>query len=136
MSLGFQTRVAEVVTIDFRNFKLVAPIELTGPDGTRYRMPAGGPSDLASVPRAFWDLLPPFGEYALEAFAHDAAYQNWLERWDNAGGWVKAGLTKPQCDELFGWLMAQNPRISAADRSILYHAVVECGAHAFKADRS
>ncbi len=135
MTPGFQTRIAETVTTDFRNFKLTKSIELYGPDGAYYKMPVGAPSDLASVPQEFWTLLPPFGEYALEAYAHDGCYQNWLQKWDGTQ-WVKAALTKPESDSLFDWLMSLNKNITEAQAQILYHAVVECGMHAFKEDRA
>ena len=37
-------------------------------------VPAGFATDFASVPRAFWRLLPPFGEYMLAAVVHDYLY--------------------------------------------------------------
>ena len=37
-------------------------------------LPAGFCTDFASVPRAFWRLLPPWGEYMLAAVAHDFMY--------------------------------------------------------------
>lgn len=34
-------------------------------------VPAGTRSDLASVPRFFWRVLPPFGQYSRAAIVHD-----------------------------------------------------------------
>lgn len=38
----------------------------------RFTIPAGFRTDLASVPRVFWSVLPPFGDYAPAAVLHDA----------------------------------------------------------------
>ena len=37
-------------------------------------LPAGFKTDFASVPRAFWRILPPWGEYMLATVAHDFMY--------------------------------------------------------------
>lgn len=131
---GFSTRIAETVTTDFRHFKLVTAILFTDVNGDQYQMPVGAPSDLASVPAAFWPELPPFGEYALEAYLHDGAYQNWLLKSVN-GVWVKAALSKPDCDSLFYRAMDMNPNITEAQKEILYNAVAIAGGHSFNEDR-
>ncbi len=41
-------------------------------------VPAGFVTDLASVPRIFWTLLPPDGKYAKAAIIHDYLYDNAL----------------------------------------------------------
>ncbi|ECX4466036.1 DUF1353 domain-containing protein [Salmonella enterica] len=41
-------------------------------------VPAGFITDLASVPRVFWTLLPPDGKYAKAAIIHDYMYDNAL----------------------------------------------------------
>lgn len=136
MNPGFQTRIAATVTTDFRNFKLLRTIEFMDTDGARYQLPVGASSDLASVPPMFWPLLPPFGEYALEAYLHDGLYQNWLLKWDGVN-WVKAAfMTHQPCDELFDRAMSLNPNISPEQRQVLYRAVSEFGWHAFAEDRS
>lgn len=38
-------------------------------------VPAGFVTDLASVPRALWSILPPHGQYAKAAIVHDYLYQ-------------------------------------------------------------
>lgn len=134
MPIGFHTRYCETVTTDFRIFKFLTAIELTDTNGDRYKIPVAGYTDLASVPRVFQGVLPPSGEYALEAATHDGGYQNWLLKWDG-NSWVKANLTKQECDGLFWRLMQLNQNITTAQKEILYNAVVLCGAHAFKEDR-
>lgn len=38
-------------------------------------VPAGFKTDLASIPRFFWRILPPFGKYDKAAVVHDFLYQ-------------------------------------------------------------
>src|SRR5207244_11357945 len=48
-----------------------------GQDQQQYaavQAPAGFVSDLASIPRAFWSLLRPDGDYAYAAILHDYLY--------------------------------------------------------------
>ncbi|HII0646390.1 TPA: DUF1353 domain-containing protein [Salmonella enterica subsp. enterica serovar Yopougon] len=51
-------------------------------------VPAGFVTDLASVPRIFWTLLPPDGKYAKAAIIHDYLYDNALR-------------TKKEADRIF-----------------------------------
>ncbi|MBC6572515.1 DUF1353 domain-containing protein [Escherichia coli] len=51
-------------------------------------VPAGFITDLASVPRIFWVLLPPDGRYAKAAIIHDYLYDNALR-------------TKKEADRIF-----------------------------------
>ena len=112
----FSTRVASTDTVDFRHFVLTAGVEYLSLAGDLYRLPCFGKSDLASIPRPLWALLPPAGEdgaeYALSAFGHDLAYNDTLLMWpygatpmlvptskDNTG-WVKATLPRADCDLL------------------------------------
>jgi len=39
-------------------------------------VPSGFVTDLASIPRVFWWLMPPHGEYAKAAIVHDYLYDN------------------------------------------------------------
>lgn len=41
-------------------------------------VPAGFVTDLATIPRIFWTLLPPDGKYAKAAIIHDYLYDNAL----------------------------------------------------------
>lgn len=38
------------------------------------KVPAGFITDLASIPRIFWNILPPFGEYTKASIIHDYMY--------------------------------------------------------------
>jgi len=44
-------------------------------------VPKGTQSDLASVPRCLWSLLPPDGEYQEAAIIHDWLYSIGASRW-------------------------------------------------------
>ncbi|EGW3281002.1 DUF1353 domain-containing protein [Salmonella enterica] len=51
-------------------------------------VPSGFVTDLATVPRIFWMLLPPDGKYAKAAIIHDYMYDNALR-------------TKKEADKIF-----------------------------------
>ncbi|ECG5862942.1 DUF1353 domain-containing protein [Salmonella enterica] len=72
-------------------------------------VPAGFITDLASVPRIFWTLLPPDGKYAKAAIIHDYLYDNALR-------------TKKEADLIFldGMTVLGVPRWK---RMIMYYAV-------------
>ncbi|EAO1688573.1 DUF1353 domain-containing protein [Salmonella enterica] len=72
-------------------------------------VPAGFVTDLASVPRIFWTLLPPDGKYAKAAIIHDYLYDNALR-------------TKKEADLIFldGMTVLGVPRWK---RMIMYYAV-------------
>lgn len=72
-------------------------------------VPAGFVTDLASVPRVFWSLMPPDGKYAKAAIIHDYLYDNGLR-------------TKKQADLIFldAMRVLNVPRWK---RAILYLAV-------------
>lgn len=72
-------------------------------------VPAGFITDLASVPRIFWTLLPPDGKYAKAAIIHDYLYDNALR-------------TKYEADRIFldGMKVLGVPRWK---RTIMYLAV-------------
>lgn len=60
------------VTIPFRYF-------FNDPSGNKYvEVPLGYISNGASVPRVFWDLLPPWGSYGQAAVLHDYLCENLL----------------------------------------------------------
>ncbi|EDN0016913.1 phage tail protein [Salmonella enterica subsp. enterica serovar Poona] len=72
-------------------------------------VPAGFVTNLASVPRIFWTLLPPDGKYAKAAMIHDYMYDNALR-------------TKKEADLIFldGMTVLDVPKWK---RTIMYWAV-------------
>ena len=55
---------------------LLQAFSYTRESGEVITAPAGMLTDLASIPRVAWDLLPPFGKYTGAAIIHDFLYQN------------------------------------------------------------
>lgn len=82
----------------------------------------GCESDGASIPRALWQVMPPFGPYWPAAYVHDAAYRY-------------SQLTKEECDSLFLEIML-SLGTPEAEAQTIYNAVKDCGAGAFAADRA
>ncbi|EAA9295481.1 DUF1353 domain-containing protein [Salmonella enterica subsp. enterica] len=72
-------------------------------------VPAGFITDLATIPRIFWSLMPPDGKYAKAAIIHDYLYDNALR-------------TKREADRIFldGMTVLGVPRWK---RTIMYLAV-------------
>lgn len=72
-------------------------------------VPAGFVTDLASVPRIFWSLMPPDGRYAKAAIIHDYLYDNALR-------------TKREVDRIFldGMTVLGVPKWK---RTVMYWAV-------------
>lgn len=76
-------------------------------------VPAGFVTDLTSVRRLLWPILPPYGRYLTAAIVHDYAYENAL-------------LTKPDVDRIFNknMLISGVPRWK---RIVMYWAVKRFG---------
>lgn len=47
-------------------------------EGPVVTVPAGFVTDFASIPRMFWNILPPWGKYGKAAIVHDYLYQTGL----------------------------------------------------------
>ena len=85
---------------DGRNVSfLEAPGFVRARDMARFRLPIGSTTDGASTPAILWPGIPPFGAHWLPAAFHDGGYRNYLELW-NGTIWVKANLSRLECDEL------------------------------------
>jgi len=63
---------------DGRNFRLAHVFGLFTPATGLIVVPAGFITDLASIPRLFWNILPPFGKYTAGAVIHDYLYRTRL----------------------------------------------------------
>lgn len=71
------TTPADLRLLDGEKWELLTQFEYhvgSYPSDDVIRVPAGFVTDLASVPRAFWSILPPHGEYAKAAIIHDYLY--------------------------------------------------------------
>lgn len=72
-------------------------------------VPKGFETDFASVPRLFWNILPPWGEYAPAAIVHDYLY-------------VMQPFTRYEIDYLFLRIMEQL-EVGWFKRHIMYRGV-------------
>ncbi len=71
------TTPADLRLVGNRLFELISPFEYhvgSFPSDHVIRVPAGFVTDLASVPRALWSIMPPHGRYAKAAIIHDYLY--------------------------------------------------------------
>lgn len=134
MTQGFQNLPLEVSTRDGRNFVLLKESVYVAKDGTQYCLPFGAESDGASTPQAIWNLIPPFGPYWPAAVLHDCAYRNTLQIW-NGSDWVKASLSKNECDDLLLEAMA-SLGVGMVERETIYEGVVIGGTSSFEKDRA
>ncbi|EMW9885841.1 DUF1353 domain-containing protein [Salmonella enterica] len=84
-------------------------------------VPAGFVTDLATIPRIFWTLLPPDGKYAKAAIIHDYLYDNALR-------------TKQEADLIFldGMVVLGVPKWK---RVIMYWAVRWFGRGMYEKER-
>lgn len=72
---------------DGYTFKLLAPFEYhvgDFPSVEVITVPTGYVTDLASVPRIFWNIVPPHGKYAKAAIVHDYLYSRAIKTKDYA----------------------------------------------------
>lgn len=73
------TTPAQLEMLDNFKWKLIAPFEYhvgKYPSDDIIEVPSGFITDLTSVPRFFWSILPPHGEYSKAAIIHDYLYVN------------------------------------------------------------
>jgi hypothetical protein len=83
-------------------------------------VPGGFITDGASIPRCFWNILAPFGEYFEAAIIHDYLYSPHNRR-----------FTRAQADAIFKEAMF-NVGIGWLKRETIYRAVRAFGWTAFK----
>lgn len=61
--------------LDGIHYKLIAEFDFASEQAERIiRVPAGFVTDFASIPRFFWRVLPPTGQYGKAAVVHDYLY--------------------------------------------------------------
>ena len=88
---------------------------------TLITVPAGFVTDLASIPRLFWNILPPFGKYTAAAVIHDWLYRNHL-------------YPRPVCDAILLEAM-KLCGVNWFQRQLIYRNVRAFGWAAWSADR-
>lgn len=89
--------------------------------GDVVRVPTGFVTDLASVPRCFWPILPPFGNYTEAAVVHDYLYKHERHR------------GKEACDRILG-MCARDYGTPEWQAVLLYEAVRDFGQAAWDED--
>ena len=90
----------------------------------------GFETDFASIPRIFWNILSPTGDYGKAAVIHDYLYKNG-GRWNFNQYTAYKLLTRKECDDVFleGMVVLKvNPIV----RWIIYNAVRLFAGLAFK----
>jgi hypothetical protein len=101
------------------------PMEFEIEDRGTLIVPAGFNTDLASVPRMFWNILPPFGAYEEGAVGHDLIYRS-------GGGMTNIGtFTRAEADDFLAACMefCECPRWQ---RVAIYRALRLFGSRNFK----
>ncbi|ECE6803540.1 phage tail protein [Salmonella enterica subsp. diarizonae] len=105
------TTPAILEMIGHYNWRVYEPFAfyLSDDESDVIEVPAGFITDLATVPRVFWILLPPDGKYAKAAIIHDYLYDNALR-------------TKKEADRIFldGMTVLGVPKWK---RTVMYYAV-------------
>lgn len=84
----------------------------------RVNVPKGYLTDGASVPRPFWSLIPPWGEYGQAAVMHDWLCE-YLNVW-NGKMWVR--ISRTECDQLFNQGM-KALKVKDLTRKVMFGAV-------------
>lgn len=73
------TTSAKLEMLEDFKWKLLEPFEYhvgSYPSNEVITVPAGFVTDLASIPRLFWNIFPPYDKYAKAAIIHDYLYVN------------------------------------------------------------
>ena len=85
------------------------PFAWCGAMGQRIEVPDGFVTDLASVPRLLWWLLPPFGSYTQAAVLHDWLYSHHR-------------MTRPEADSIL-WAAMKVCGTTLWERVLIYGGV-------------
>lgn len=125
---AFLTRLEISPLPDGRNWELEGNFVYcvdAASDGDTLIIPKGFVTDLASVPRIFWNIYPPFGKYTEAAVIHDYGYRF-------AGAYIGGShlYTKKEVDNLFRDAM-KLCGVGVFSRFILYQAVSKFGKGSF-----
>ncbi|MCX7128071.1 DUF1353 domain-containing protein [Aeromonas sp.] len=86
----------------------------------RLYIPEGFITDLASVPRAIWSFVPPYGLHTRAAVIHDWLYRSKLQ------------ITRAEADKVFLEIMQQD-EVDPVLAKLMYRAVRMFGSASYKA---
>lgn len=84
-------------------------------DSELVTVPKGYITDFASVPKLFWNVLPPFGKYSPAAVIHDFLY-------GIQGKYENRNYSRKRCDEIFKEAM-KVMKVGWLTRGTMYNAV-------------
>ena len=115
--------VLEIPTARRPDWVVARKAVYVGSLGDRFEIPAGFLTDLASVPRIAWPLLPPFGAYVAAAILHDYLYR--FAPSVAAGRWPERRLFRWEADGIFRRAMREDGVSWPVRRAMFYG--VRCG---------
>jgi Protein of unknown function (DUF1353) len=93
---------------------LVEPLVYESVAGDTIVIPQGFVTDYATIPRVFWNIIPPDGDARFPAILHDYLY--------SLRGWAPYFKTRAQCDGLFLEAM-RHVGVNMVERITIYSAV-------------
>ena len=106
---------AAIRPVDDRNWVLETTIEWD-----EFIVPRGFVTDLASIPRFFWRVIPPFGLHSTPAIIHDYLYRQQPD-----------GVSRKEADEVFLDAM-QVFGVPKWRRNVMYRTVRTFGGRPWK----
>jgi hypothetical protein len=112
--------------IDERTWKIIDPFEYhidTYPSEKVVQVPTDFVTDFASIPRIFWVIISPFGEYGKAAVIHDYLYRT-----------IDCGYTKVEADLIFLQAM-QILKVPHWKQYVIYQSVHYFGHRAWNKPR-
>jgi len=89
----------------WHTYELMQSISVKLSDGRTIFLHKGFTWDLSSVPRIFWAILPPDGNFIIAALIHDFLYQNWKQMY---WLWLMNDPRKFADTEMLLWSKAMN----------------------------
>lgn len=108
-AIGLSEPLHVAILTDGRSARLLRPFLVKMKSGRVIEVPQGFVTDFASVPRVFWRIIPPWGEYSPAAVVHD-----WL--------YTKVECTRKEADDIFLELMTRLG-VPLVVRTAMYWAV-------------
>lgn len=110
------TPMTATLTGDGKYWVLYQPLEYRDPTtGMVITAPRGFATDLASVPRMFWAVFPPCGQYTPAAVIHDYLY------------WTQPANCNKECADRILLNAMSDANVSERTRKSIYYAVKYAG---------
>jgi hypothetical protein len=113
--MPFETKLI-VSEVDESRWQLVNDLVYRGNKDV-FTVPAGFKTDFASVPKLFWNILPPTGRYTKAAVLHDWLYST-------------HAVSKEDADGIFRRVMEEE-KVGTIKRNIMWLAVKWFGGSAY-----